>query len=115
MNTGVVKALEYVAAHYGQPLVVSDVAGASGLSSDRLAHLFRDTLGMAVKDYVMRLRVTIARELMRDARRTLEDVAQLAGFVDASHFSRVFAGAVGARPGAYRRQPRAWPSRPSAV
>jgi YesN/AraC family two-component response regulator len=110
MSAGLMKALEYVSAHYAQSLLVSDIADASGLSDDRLAHLFRETPGMAVKDYVMRLRVTVARELLRDGRRTLEDVAQQAGFTDASHFSRVFAGTVGTRPGAYRRQPPAWPS-----
>jgi AraC-like DNA-binding protein len=58
---------------------------------------------MTVKEYVTRLRIEVAKQLLYDRAQTLERIAEKVGFSDASHLSRVFRRYVGYRPGTFRR------------
>src|SRR5262245_21881507 len=51
------KLLDYLAKTYRQALTASDLASAAGLSTDRLAHLVRERLGVSLMDCVTRFRV----------------------------------------------------------
>ncbi len=97
------KLLDYLAKTYRQPLNASDLASATGLSIDRLAHLVRERLGVALMEYVTRFRVEVARHLIAVTDSTLEEIADRTGFVNASHLSRAFLHQTGHRPGEYRR------------
>jgi transcriptional regulator GlxA family with amidase domain len=107
LHTAVSAAVKFMVAHYGDPVTVRDVAEAANLSEGRLAHIFRDTTGLSVKDYMTRLRVSIARRLLAETTETLESIATRIGFADASTFSRTFKSVDGVAPGEFRR------SRPS--
>lgn len=103
VNGQVGKAIDHIVRHYREALPAADVARAAGLSVDWLAHRFPKAVGMTVKDFVTQLRVEVAAHLLRASSRKLEEVAELAGFADASHLSRVFKQCVGIRPGEFRR------------
>lgn len=103
VNSQVGKAIDYIVRHYQEPLPAADVARAAGLSVDWLAHRFPSALGMTVKEFVMRLRVELASHLLRTSSLKLEEIAERAGFADASHLSRVFKQCIGIRPGEFRR------------
>lgn len=64
------------------------VAERSGVSSSRLAHLFAGEVGIAMRPYVLWLRLHLASEAIA-AGATLTVAAHEAGFADAAHFSRV--------------------------
>ena len=49
-----------------------------------------ESLGITVKEFVIRFRVSAACHLLADADFKLEHIAELTGFDDASHLSRVF-------------------------
>src|SRR5262245_10013068 len=97
------KLLDYLTKTYRQPLNASDLASAAGLSTDRLAHLARERLGVALMEYVTRFRVEVARHLIAVTDSPLEAIADRTGFVNASHLSRAFLHHTGYRPGEYRR------------
>lgn len=101
-----VRAIEHLTLRYRAAVPLSDVAGSVGLSVDRLAHVFRDELGMTMKEYSTRLRVCAGARLLAETERKLEDIALYLGFDHASHFSRVFTDVMKLRPGEYRRQAR---------
>jgi DNA-binding response OmpR family regulator len=95
-------AIELMTRAYGQPLTIVDYARAVGLSYDRFAHVFREAIGMSVKEYLIRLRITIARRLLEETDQKLDEVARLTGFGDTSNFSRAFTSRAGIRPGQFR-------------
>ncbi|MGH7302107.1 MAG: response regulator [Candidatus Rokuibacteriota bacterium] len=103
LDTTVAAAVDFIARHYVEPLRVSAVATAVNLSASRLAHVFSETTGLAVMDYVARLRVKIARRLLLETGDTLDTIAARLGFADASNFSRTFKGIDGIAPGQFRR------------
>jgi CheY-like chemotaxis protein/AraC-like DNA-binding protein len=100
------RAIEYLTTRYRTTVALADVAGSVGLSVDRLAHVFRDEVGMTMKEYSTRLRIWAGAHLLAESERKLEDIALHLGFDHASHFSRVFTDVMKLRPGEYRRQVR---------
>jgi CheY-like chemotaxis protein len=99
----VVKALSYISIHYAEVLQVVTVAEAIGVSVGHLAHLFLVGLRVTVKEYITKVRIEVAKQLLYDRDSTLDHIAEKVGFSDASHFSRVFLRYAGYRPGTYRR------------
>jgi len=99
----VVKALSYISTHYGEALQVITVAEAIGVSVGHLAHLFPVELRVTVKEYVTKVRIEVAKQLLYERGYTLDYIAEKVGFSDASHLSRVFLRYAGYRPGTYRR------------
>lgn len=99
------RAIDYFGAHVGEGLTVASVAKATGASSSHLAHVFRSETGMSVKDYLTRVRVAIAQDLLAHTDGKLSPIATRLGFVDASHLTRVFRRITGRPPSAFRRSP----------
>jgi AraC family transcriptional regulator len=56
--------------------------------------------------WLTKQRVERAKELLQESGRQLADIAQLCGFVDQSHFTRVFSKSEGHSPGRWRRLQR---------
>jgi YesN/AraC family two-component response regulator len=96
-------AVKFMVAHYEDSLTVSEIANAVNLSEGRLAHIFRETTGFSLKDYMTRLRVSIARRLLTETTDTLDTIATKMGYADVSNFSRRFKCIDGMSPGQYRR------------
>ncbi len=102
-NLHIRKALRYIAAHYAEPLRISDVAGKLPLSPDYFATLFRKTVGESFNAYLMRIRIEESKLLLLSTSDTLTDIAIATGFSDQSYFCKAFKKHVGISPGKYRR------------
>ena len=87
--------------------VMTKVALACGLSESRLVRAFRNTTGMPPHRWLRSYRVERAKDLLLNSGLALGQIAYDCGFADQSHFTRVFAAAVGTTPGAWRRARRA--------
>ena len=79
------------------------LAGVAGVHRVHVARAFRDHLGCTVGDYVRRLRVQRACELLTSTTMPLSHVAVCAGFFDQSHMTRVVKHFLGATPATLRR------------
>lgn len=69
---------------------VAALAKAAGTSPRNLSRLFNEHAGMSVTDYVNRLRVALARELVQGSRLDMETVAERAGFASARQLRRAW-------------------------
>jgi transcriptional regulator GlxA family with amidase domain len=82
------------------------LAEAACMSPRNLARLFAEHAGCSPLDYVQRMRVALARELVSQSNLQLERVAEKAGFSSAHQLRRVWRRWESASPTAYRaRQP----------
>ena len=86
-----------------RPSLVS-LAAIARVHPVHLARTFRETQGMTIGEYFRGLRLARATDLLRDARRSLSDIAIEAGFSDQSHLCREFKRATGASPARFRAQ-----------
>jgi DNA-binding response OmpR family regulator/AraC-like DNA-binding protein len=98
----VARLVEAVSAGYATSRVDA-LAGAVGLSASHLGRLFREQVGLTVRDFVTRVRIEVAKELLRETEEKTAAIAEMAGFCDESHLARVFRRRDGRPPSAYRR------------
>lgn len=92
----------YCSFHLAEPLLVADLANRANLSQSHFNALFRQRFGTSPHQYVMRLRIQRAQELLQHPHHSLTHIAQLCGFADVHHFSKAFKRLTTYTPGAYR-------------
>jgi len=103
LGEAVSRTIDYLGGHFEQDLTVDGIAEIIDISSSHLAHLFRSEIGMSVRDYLTRVRVTIAQDLLAHTDEKLESIAARLGFADTSHLAHVFQRITGNPPSTYRR------------
>jgi AraC-like DNA-binding protein len=98
------RVVEYVEAHLGERIMLSDLATAAGLTRMHFAAQFRVAMGIRPHHYVLRRRIDHACALLRDPELPLVEVALAVGFQTQAHFTTVFKRYVGSTPHRWRRQ-----------
>lgn len=83
-------------------LTITDLAEVGTVSAAHLTRLFRTQLGYPPMTYLARLRMIKARELLRDDRLSIKEVAGQVGYADGHHFAREFRRFDGMSPSQYR-------------
>jgi AraC family transcriptional regulator len=97
------RARDFINANLAGDPSISQVANECGLSASYFVRAFKQTTGIPPYRWLIKQRIERAKELLQDPGRELADIAQLCGFVDQSHFTRVFSRSEGYSPGRWRR------------
>jgi transcriptional regulator GlxA family with amidase domain len=84
------RAQDAIAADPARDWSVEAVASVAATSPRTLSRLFNDQTGMSVTDYVNRLRIALARELVTGSQFDMEAIAERAGFSSARQFRRAW-------------------------
>jgi AraC family transcriptional regulator len=83
---------------------VQQLARECELSTSHFARSFKVSFGVSPIQWVIRQRVSLAKELLIQRKISLSDVAILSGFADQSAMTRTFVSCVGVSPGRWRRE-----------
>ncbi len=97
------RARDFMNANLARDPSISEIANECRLSSHYFARAFKQTTGIPPHRWLTQQRVQRAKELLQDPGQELADIALLCGFVDQSHFTRVFSRNEGHSPGRWRR------------
>jgi AraC family transcriptional regulator, arabinose operon regulatory protein len=97
------QAREHLRRNFAKPVSVPELARMAGVSPSHFSALFRAATGGGVVEYVKRLRMARARELLITSSRGIADIAAAVGYTDAFYFSRQFRTVHGCSPSDYRR------------
>ena len=88
---------------YRDPPSIHELSTMVGLSASRLAHLFRDEVGMSVRSYVVERRLQMASMLIVQTHERISQIAYGVGFNDVSNFNHSFKKRFGMSPGEFRK------------
>lgn len=103
MSTGINEALAYINRNLSEPFCERDLAAISGLSPGTFSRSFRRHTGMTLGQYVNRLRINLASQLlMSDARMSITDICYASGFRNISNFNRQFLRQKGMSPSRFQ-------------
>ncbi len=97
------RAVTFIEVHLAERLTLPVIARAAGLSTRSLVRLFRKEVGTSVIEFIMRRRVTRARDLLRGTEQTCAEIAFEVGFGSVQHFNRIFRRLENQTPHAWRR------------
>lgn len=98
---------KYVDENYTYELTLTGLADMFHLNETYLSGLFKQHAGATFSDYVTRLRMNKAGELLRDSDLKLTDIAMLVGISSSSYFSTSFKKFYGMSPKEYREKHKA--------
>jgi AraC family transcriptional regulator len=94
--------LERIEANPLEQVDLAALAAESGYSYTRFIHAFRTRTGIPPHKYIMRLRLSRAKRLMRNRSLTLLDIALESGFASHAHFTHAFRQHFGCAPSHFR-------------
>lgn len=98
-----VPAIDHVLAHYGERVELSELARLCHLSVSQLRRLFLKLFRLTPGDYVLKVRLLMARRKLETTSQPAGAIALDCGFYDQSHFTRAFRESTGMSPLEYRR------------
>lgn len=90
--------LEYLNHHYGEKITAPRAAQLAGMSQSHFTRFFKQATGMTFIDYLTHLRVSKARQLLRDHTLSIAEISNLVGFSDQSYFDKRFRERFGKTP-----------------
>jgi AraC-like DNA-binding protein len=100
----ITRARDYIHAHQTEDLSLGQVAKAVNTSTFYFCKLFKKVTGINFTDYLSRVRIEKARNLLLNRNLRVSEIAFEVGFQSLTHFNRVFKKILGQSPTEYRAQ-----------
>jgi AraC-like DNA-binding protein len=98
------KAKEYIREHQAEKISLGMVARAVNMSAFYFCKMFKKTAGINFTDYLTRVRIERARNLLLNPNLRISEIGFEVGFQSLTHFNRVFKKIAGQSPTDYRAQ-----------
>ena len=99
-------AMAYLREHIHDTVYMADLVRHLGFSRARLFEIFKAQTGHTPNEYLQRLRVQKAEELLRRTNKSVTEIALATGFGSGQHFSLVFRRYTNLAPAGYRKASR---------
>ena len=93
----------YIDENLGNELTRDEIAGRFFLSKDYISHIFKDTMGVSLIDYINKEKIRVAKHLLKTTGLPIGIVSSKVGYSNFAYFSRVFKKYEGVSPNEYRR------------
>lgn len=98
------RCIQYIGEHYSEPITLREAAEHVYLTPPYLCRIFKKETGVTFNEYLNRIRVNKAKELLANRKLRLTDISLLAGFEDQSYFTKVFKRITGMLPSVWREK-----------
>ncbi|MCM0649502.1 response regulator [Clostridium swellfunianum] len=89
-DTSIYKAIDFIKEHFCEDISLSDVAKEVYLSESYLSRKLKKVKGISFVEYITRLRMKKAMELLKDPSIKINDIAKRVGYPDYRYFSQTF-------------------------
>lgn len=93
---------EYIHLKYNEDITVTQLAEIFNFSPNYLGHVFKESTGFTITDYVCKARIEHAKVLLKNTPLMVYEIAQKVGFSDQHYFSQVFKRLAGCSPKEFR-------------
>jgi AraC-like DNA-binding protein/ligand-binding sensor protein len=100
----ITRAKEFIKQHQTEDISLGQVAKAVNTSTFYFCKMFKKVTGINFTDYVSRVRVENAKNLLLNPNLRISEIAYEVGFQSLTHFNRVFKKISGQSPTEYRAQ-----------
>ncbi len=100
----ILKVQQWLDRFYREKVVIKAMAKRAGLNERTFLRRFRKATGETPLEYLQRLRIEKAKQLLLKTDQDLEQITKAVGYVDSSSFRRLFRQVVGISPAVYRKR-----------
>ena len=95
---------EYIRDHLSEKITLDMLSERFYMNKYYLTRLFRREYGMTINDYLLQIRISHAKELLRFSQLSVEEVGESCGITPLYYFSRIFKQVEGISPRDYRKK-----------
>ena len=95
---------DYIENHLHEDLKLAELANLVGMSPQHFSRCFREETGLPPYRYVLKRRLTRAKDLLQQTNLSVGEIALAVGYDSPSHFGKLFRQAYGMTPNEYRRR-----------
>ncbi|MDP6346464.1 MAG: helix-turn-helix domain-containing protein, partial [Alphaproteobacteria bacterium] len=99
----ILAAQQWLEMNFSADFLLEEVADRVGLGLRSFMRRFKSATGDTPIGYLQRVRLEVAKEMLRDSSFSIDEISHRIGYQDVSFFSRLFKRATGQAPGEYRR------------
>lgn len=96
--------IDYIHEHFKENITLAQLAKIAHMSPNYLSSYFKQAVGITIRDYISKLRLSAALELLKDQSVDITDAYYQAGFTNSAHFHKLFKRYIGMTPMEYRNQ-----------
>lgn len=100
----VMAVLEMMETHIADPLSQEQLADLAGISARQLRRQFQQAFGLPMMAHYLRVRLEVARDLVKASHLPLSEIAVMTGFVSQTHFSDAYRRTFDCAPSSERRK-----------
>jgi len=97
------KMLEYIYKNYNRDVSLEEIAAKVYMNSAYLSRIFKEKTGMGFHDFLVEVRISNAKTLLERSEFKVNEIADMSGYRDVSHFIGIFKKHTGMTPIDYRR------------
>lgn len=98
-------AISYISEHYtSENISIPHLASLCGISDSYLKKMFVTKYGLTPKKYITKLRMDYAIEMLASKKYTISTIAEMLGYENVYHFSKVFKKELGLSPNNYSKK-----------
>lgn len=94
----------YLDEHYHQKIPLDFLSEKFFINKFYLTRVFKEQFGVSINNYLLQIRITHAKQMLRFTDQTIEEIGYLCGIGDVHYFSRIFKKVEGISPGEYRKR-----------
>lgn len=102
-NDDINMVIDFIENNYYDQITIDDMTKNTHISKYHFIRLFRRAMGITPYQYLMNYRINVSKTLLRTTNKSVTQIAELCGFLDASNFTSKFKKHTGQRPLEYRR------------
>ena len=95
---------EYLDSHFDEKITLDDLSSHFFINKYYLSKTFKEQYGMSINAYLLNVRITKAKQLLRFTDKTVEEIGFECGLGAAHYFSSKFKEVEGVPPSVYREQ-----------
>ena len=96
--------IDHVNTHYRKEITTVQMAELTGVSAHYFSTYFKKHTGLAFCDYVNRVRLFRAVELLKTTTLSMKEIAYMVGFSSQAYFTRLFTRLFGISPSEHRKR-----------
>jgi len=100
--TQIQPAINYIDANFDKQITLAEIARACYLSISRLAHVFKEQMGITIIEYLTSVRIERAKQLLLTTEQNCTEICFQVGYNNQSYFTRTFKELVGMTPRQFR-------------
>ena len=100
----VAKARNYIDENYNKDISLDEVSRMVDISPYYFSKLFKQEQGEGFVEYLTRIRMTNARQLLKNQKYSIKEICSMCGYSDPNYFSRIFKRYEGVTPSEFRER-----------